>query len=126
MRRGTLSGDLGMKVLIVEDDSAMRHFFTEVVRGLGCEVCACADAETAWQMCQQETYPLLLLDWLLPPHSALRWYRFGAGDFVAIGAYDERTDLGRKRGGRRQHILFFYRFRAGDVPGGRSVDGAKK
>ena len=89
-----------MKVLIVEDDGAMCHFFTEVVRGLGCEVRACADAETAWQLCQQETYPLLLLDWLLPGMDGLELCRrirtLPNGDrcvILMITARDQATDL---------------------------------
>jgi sigma-B regulation protein RsbU (phosphoserine phosphatase) len=55
-----------MKTLIVDDDASMLLLLTEILRGRGHDVTACADAENAWEAYQQEAYPLVVLDWLLP------------------------------------------------------------
>lgn len=61
-----------MKTLIVEDTASMRHLLERILRSRGHEVTACGDAETAWEIYQQKTYPLILLDWLLPGMDGLQ------------------------------------------------------
>jgi len=59
-------GRESMKTLLVEDDATTRFLLESLLRGRGYEVTAVADAETAWPLCEQEVYSLVVLDWLLP------------------------------------------------------------
>ncbi len=60
-----------MDVLLVEDDMITRRLLTKMVTAQGHTVSAFADAEKAWQAFQEHTYPLLVLDWMLPGMSGL-------------------------------------------------------
>ena len=60
-----------MDVLLVEDDMITRRLLTKMVTAQGHNVSAFADAEEAWQAFQEQTYPLLVLDWMLPGMSGL-------------------------------------------------------
>ncbi|HWP46326.1 MAG TPA: EAL domain-containing protein [Candidatus Limnocylindrales bacterium] len=64
-----------MKVLLVEDDPLTRRLLETVIRSCGYEVTACADAETAWEIYQQEAHPLIVLDWVLPGMDGLQLCR---------------------------------------------------
>src|SRR6266542_5086156 len=55
-----------MKVLLVEDDEEARTILKQLLKARGHEVAAFGDAETAWEACQGEPYPLMVLDWVLP------------------------------------------------------------
>ncbi len=60
-----------MDVLLGEDDMITRRLLTKMVTAQGHNVSAFADAEEAWQAFQEDTYPLLVLDWMLPGMSGL-------------------------------------------------------
>ena len=64
-----------MKVLIVEDERLTRRLFEQRLQAIGHEITSCADAESAWQAYQAETYPLLILDWILPGMDGLELCR---------------------------------------------------
>jgi len=55
-----------MKVLLVEDDEDARKILKQSLKVRGHEVTDFGDAEAAWEACQGETYPLIVLDWILP------------------------------------------------------------
>ena len=55
-----------MKVLLVEDDDDARMLMGMVLAERGHEVAAFPEAESAWELCRGELYPLMLLDWVLP------------------------------------------------------------
>jgi signal transduction histidine kinase len=55
-----------MKVLLVEDDTTTRILLEDVLAGSGHEVVAFGEAESALTAYQNEVFPLLVLDWLLP------------------------------------------------------------
>lgn len=60
-----------IKVLVVEDDQLQRHLLVKIIRVMGYEVTACPDAESAWQVLQRESFPIIILDWVLPGMSGL-------------------------------------------------------
>lgn len=64
-----------MEVLLVEDDMITRRLLTKMVTAQGHTVSPFADAEEAWQAFQEKTYPLLVLDWMLPGMSGLELCR---------------------------------------------------
>lgn len=64
-----------MKVLLVEDDISARRLTEQVLRLRGHEVTAVADAEAALATCQAETFPLNVLDWILPGMDGLELCR---------------------------------------------------
>ena len=64
-----------MKTLIVEDASVMRQLLESILRERGHEVTACADAESAWKVYQRNSYPLVLLDLILPGMDGLHLCR---------------------------------------------------
>jgi len=64
-----------MNVLLVEDDEGVRGFLEEVFQTRGHAVTACADAESAWERCQQDHFPFAVLDWMLPGMDGLELCR---------------------------------------------------
>jgi sigma-54 dependent transcriptional regulator, acetoin dehydrogenase operon transcriptional activator AcoR len=89
-----------MKTLLVEDDATTRQLVEALLRARGYDVTAVADAESAWAACQQEVYPLLVLDWLLPGMDGLQLCRqirtLPHGDrsvIVVLTARDQAEDL---------------------------------
>lgn len=64
-----------MKILIVDDDEAIRYLFKRVISSLGHEVTDCEDAEAALSAYLQDTYPLVILDWMLPCMDGLQLCR---------------------------------------------------
>jgi DNA-binding response OmpR family regulator len=56
-----------MRVLIVEDDPDIRGLVAEIVaEERGHEAAAFASAEEAWDASQDEAFPMMVLDWMLP------------------------------------------------------------
>jgi DNA-binding response OmpR family regulator len=55
-----------MNVLLVEDDPDLRLLVQNILVDGGHDVHAFADAESAWEACQRKTFPLMILDWMLP------------------------------------------------------------
>ena len=64
-----------MKVLLVEDDPTTRALLHGLLRSRGHEVTACPDAETGWAAYQQASYPIVVLDWVLPGMDGLQLCR---------------------------------------------------
>ena len=64
-----------MNVLVVDDDSDMRHLIEMVAQMRGHRVTGCADAESAWRAYQQGEYTLTFLDWQLPGMDGLELCR---------------------------------------------------
>jgi DNA-binding response OmpR family regulator len=60
-----------IKVLIVEDDIALREELTSLLRQSGYEVVSCASASTALQALATEEFHLAVIDWMLPGMSGL-------------------------------------------------------
>ena len=54
------------KILLAEDDGALRTLVTSCLTAENYEVTACADGEDAWARMQEEEYGLLLTDVMMP------------------------------------------------------------
>lgn len=55
-----------MKVLLADDDNAMRLYFTKFLEKKGFTVTACSNGMDAWEEFKKEPYNLILLDWNMP------------------------------------------------------------
>jgi two-component system, cell cycle response regulator len=55
-----------MKTLIVEDEPEFRLLLTVLLRQCGHEVIEAMDGQTAWDILQQDSIPLVLTDWVMP------------------------------------------------------------
>jgi len=64
-----------MKVLIVEDDNMMRRILKRAVMAVGHEATGCADAERALEMLSEDSFPLVILDWMLPGMDGIEFCR---------------------------------------------------
>ena len=89
-----------MKTLLVDDTKDIRRLIEHVLRRRGHEVTACEDAEAAWEACQGQTFPLIVLDWLLPGMDGLQLCRqirsLPDGDrsvILVVTARDQPADL---------------------------------
>ncbi len=60
-----------MKVLVVEDERYIREYIGTFLQSYGYEAVLCDDAESAWKYCQEEMFPLVILDLILPGISGL-------------------------------------------------------
>jgi len=95
-----MSEPRGLRVLLVEDDPGERWIVSEILRSRGHVVTTCGRAETAWERYQENPFPLVLLDWMLPTMDGLelcrRIRRSPAGDttvLVVVTSRDEPEDL---------------------------------
>ncbi len=64
-----------MKALVVEDDPLLREYMSTMLDSHGYEPVLCHDGESAWQYCHEETFPLVILDLMLPGISGLDFCR---------------------------------------------------
>ena len=64
-----------IKTLLVEDDPDLRRMIQDLLVPHGYDVAAFGDAEAAWEADQVETFPLIILDWLLPGADGLELCR---------------------------------------------------
>ncbi len=64
-----------MRVLIIEDNPTDRLLIAEIVRSRGHEIESCNDAESGWELVQEEAFPLVLLDLWLPGMDGMEFSR---------------------------------------------------
>ncbi len=64
-----------MKALVVEDDPRLRQYMSTMLSARGYEPVLCQDGESAWQYCQEATFPLVILDLMLPGINGLELCR---------------------------------------------------
>jgi PAS domain S-box-containing protein len=87
-----------MKTLLVEDERGSRMLIETVLRRRGYDPVSCRDAETAWPLCGEESFELVVLDWMLPGMNGLDLCRkirtLDWGDRCAILVVTSRTAAG--------------------------------
>lgn len=72
---GIVTGSAGSRVLLVEDDPAMRDVVRAMLEADGLDVVAADSAETALEKTSVEVYDLMVLDWNLPGMSGIELCR---------------------------------------------------
>jgi two-component system cell cycle response regulator len=60
-----------MKILIAEDDVVSRLFLQKLLQKLGHTVRACHDGVEAWAAYQEEDFPVVISDWMMPQMDGL-------------------------------------------------------
>jgi DNA-binding response OmpR family regulator len=60
-----------MKVLTVEDDAVARTVLRQALRKLGHEVEEAVDGEAAWDLCQSDSFRVVVSDWVMPKSDGL-------------------------------------------------------
>ena len=60
-----------MKILLVEDESATRLMLEAMLVSMKYEVTVAADGREAWQLFQEQRFPLVITDWLMPEMDGL-------------------------------------------------------
>lgn len=55
-----------MKILIAEDDMVSRLVLGATLKKLGHQVTATSDGQQAWEALEEEHFPLLISDWMMP------------------------------------------------------------
>jgi len=85
-----------MKILIVDDDPVMQIALKKMTTSRGYDVTVSGDAESALALCQDERYPLLIIDWVLKDMDGLELCRqiraLPDGDTSVIMAVTGRTE----------------------------------
>ena len=64
-----------MKVLIVDDEPGMRFMLERVLRANDHEVATCENAADAWDIYQEDAFPIAILDWMMPGMDGLELCR---------------------------------------------------
>lgn len=89
-----------MRVLVVDDDKAVRDLLEVLFLPRGHEVTLCADAGSAWTAYQEDDFPMVVLDWMLPDMEGIELCRMirklpkGAGSFILMyTAKDKLEDM---------------------------------
>lgn len=87
-----------MRTLIVEDDAPTRQFYERVAHSIGLDPVSFSDAEAAWEACQLENFPIMILDWLLPQMHGLELCRKvrsrpeGIWSFILVATVKSREE----------------------------------
>ena len=68
-----------MKILIAEDDMTSRLVLGATLKKLGHEVTAASDGQEAWNAIEQEHFPVLISDWMMPGLDGLELCRLIRG-----------------------------------------------
>lgn len=63
---GPLPPALPQRILVADDDPAIRRLNTEILVAAGYQVDAAGDGDTAWEAIQQNAYDLLVTDYDMP------------------------------------------------------------
>ena len=91
-----------IRTLVVEDEPTSRLLIQKILEARGHDVEACADAETAWEIAQQDRFSLAILDMRLPGMDGIELCRRlrklpGGGQMVVmfVTEADRSEDLGR-------------------------------
>ncbi len=89
-----------MNTLVVEDEQDIRAMLTQVLERREHTVTACADAEAAWALLQEQAFPLILVDWRLPGMDGLELCRrvrtlphAQHSHILVLTAYVQQADL---------------------------------
>lgn len=77
---------LGVRVLVVEDDSVNRHLLCEVCKNEGYSVVGVEDAIAAEVLLRKDRFDLVLLDYTLPDRSGLELLEILRADSIAVPA----------------------------------------
>lgn len=87
------------RILVVEDEAAIRDMLAFTLGAAGYEVVQSANAEQAWQQLQQIKPDLVLLDWMLPGTSGVAFLqrlrqeaRFSSLPVIMLTAKGEEVD----------------------------------
>jgi len=64
-----------VKVLIAEDEVVSRHLLQSYLQQWGHEVVAAPDGAAAWRLFQEQEFPLVLSDWVMPEMDGLELIR---------------------------------------------------
>lgn len=55
-----------MKILVAEDDKVSRRLLVRTLQKWGHEVVEAPDGQKAWETFQQQTFPMVITDWMMP------------------------------------------------------------
>lgn len=64
-----------MKVLIADDEEAVREVLAEMAEGLGHEVCLARNGREAWRLFEEKPAQVVITDWLMPSVDGLELTR---------------------------------------------------
>lgn len=88
-----------MRVLIAEDDAVSRLILRKALEELGFAVVAARDGAEAWKLFQQEPFPIVISDWMMPEMDGLELCRRirahqsrGYTYFILLTARDSKED----------------------------------
>lgn len=89
---------MSKKMLIVEDEASIRSLLKYDFKNLGYDIVMCEDGACAMKVIQEQTFDIILLDWMLPHYSGLELtQRFRAMGVDAIifmlTAKDDESDI---------------------------------
>ena len=65
-----------MKILLVEDEKTLAITLQGVLQQEGYQIQICHDGKTAWQLITENSYHLLILDWMLPYKTGIELCQF--------------------------------------------------
>ena len=89
---------MSKRMLIVEDEASIRSLLKYDFKNLGYDIILCEDGACAMKVIQEETFDIILLDWMLPHYSGLeltqRFRMMGVEAVIfMITAKDDESDI---------------------------------
>ena len=87
----------GERVLIADDDQAIRQMIEQYLKGEGFEILQAEDGQQALELWRQEQPDLMIVDWMMPRRSGLDLLRQvrqeGSTPVIMLTARSEESDL---------------------------------
>ena len=68
-----------MKVLVADDDPVSRRLLQSYLQKWGYEVAVAVNGAEAWQLFEQEEFPLVISDWMMPDPDGMELCRLVRG-----------------------------------------------
>lgn len=89
---------MSKRMLIVEDEASIRSLLKYDFKNLGFDIVMCEDGASAMKVIQEQTFDIILLDWMLPHYSGLeltqRFRAMGVDSVIfMITAKDDESDI---------------------------------
>lgn len=97
------------RILLIEDEDSIRHLISYDLKNAGFDVTGCPDGASAREKGLNESFDIMIIDWMLPEISGIELVRLFRGKgidsvMMMLTAKDEEEDILEAFRGRRRRL----------------------
>ena len=91
------------RILLIEDEDSIRHLISYDLKNAGFDVTGCPDGASAREKGLNESFDIMIIDWMLPEISGIELVRLFRGKgidsvMMMLTAKDEEEDVYKRQG----------------------------